>query len=460
MKGFKEEWLAENIPKIKSGKYTHVAFQVLRATSFLTAEDQIKLYDEIFPEVCKKVREAGAEPFLWDKHLDAFEYSLDGKNKYWTGVRYFDPDNDFFLLQQIWAAKKAGITKISFTGSAVNKLWLEPRWKEMKFIYEEGHPGGIGNYMYACNISYLLTGVSPVGNKIRKCYLHDGYLQKFDEEAQDFKDKYKSQVREKAYFLSEEEAKIVQEAVWASYQKWDKILKKNLADDTAFKATMDKVKRIHKTIDTFDKYGIKKYFVDGIKKGIFKRYPDLGLPKEEMDKILAAERKKDPMNFRRFIRKYFTPNERKVLTKKFHDYWQKNNSKFKTDIYPTFCIYSKLASTLPSEEQKRIKGVGLLFGEILSMPGILIAIEQLSEEQKNKATKGKNSSLLGGSRIRMWPTVSSALKGASWEKQVKIYNTVLKCLENPDLLDRWRNSNYSNEILKELDDAFKVKMTK
>jgi len=67
--GFTEAWLTENLPKIKAGKYTHVVFQALRASLHLTPEDQIKLYEKIFPEVCKKVQDLGVEIVIYDKHL-------------------------------------------------------------------------------------------------------------------------------------------------------------------------------------------------------------------------------------------------------------------------------------------------------------------------------------------------------------------------------------------------------
>ena len=227
-----------------------------------------------------------ARVILYDKYLPVLRKAKDPRARAWC-LRYPEGYRLNYLLH-ILAAKKAGIEKISFGGQAVNTLWPAPRFAKLGFLYcDTGHPGAMANYISAVNLAYLLTGKNPVGSPVRKLPLQSwaakGFAKLPQSNRPDRRELHKDnahRVKDGMLILSDEEAKVLQEAAMASRHKWGSLLRKNLNDQAAFAQTVAEVARIQGQIDKFEAYGLDPRTVSMLKA----RFAPPAAPRELTDR--------------------------------------------------------------------------------------------------------------------------------------------------------------------------------
>jgi len=462
--GLFEEWCEEQIPKIEAGDYDYVIFQTI---GWLNSrpEDQDRLCEEILPELTRKVEATGAQVVLYDKYIPVQLDQDDPAARAWC-LRYPEGYRLNYLLH-ISAARRSGIEKISFGGEAVSELRTQPPFDDLDPFYADGHPGPLANYLSAVNLAFVLTGEDPVGSPVRDLPLGDGRARAFrrlqNSDRPDDRARYESnkdRVLEDRFILRDEEAKLLQTAAMESHRRWNAVLQENLTDDAAFAETQREIDRIQAEMNQFEKHGLDPSTVASLKR---KFAPPANPGELKPAKLAKIRRKSRSIDYsdhtvRGYCSRWLTRDEKREVQQEYERYWSERNSKLRDDIYLQSRIENEKAlRDGRREDAERYARASMMIRNALSFPAYRILMEQVTEEERQEVLKNYQ---VTGPKKRSSPQFAAYQneRHLDREKLLAAWEVYLTIWDDPDLMDKLRDDDYSLEAFLEADQRFVDRM--
>ncbi|MEQ8788633.1 MAG: hypothetical protein RIC55_20150 [Pirellulaceae bacterium] len=459
--GLFEEWCSEQIPRIKAGGYDYVIIQTIGWLNF-TPPDQDKLCAEIIPELARRIRATGAEVILYDKYLPLKFDQKDPRARTWC-LRYPEGYKLNYLLH-IAAARQAGIRKISFGGEAVTRLWQQPPFSQLGFLYcDPGHPGPMANYLSAVNLAYLLTGEDPLGSPVRELPLGEGRLLAFNKLTTSGRpgdkalyDANKDRIRGERVILRDEEARLLQQAGMESQRKWGAILQANLNDADVFADTLREIKRLQAEMDKFEQYGLDPGTVAALKAS----YAPAASPGELTPALLAKIRRKSRsieyagVDIRNYYRKFLSREQQRHVQEAYEQYWLKHNSKLRDDLYFQCWVEEEkaLRDGRRDDAEKYHAAVGML-RNVLSFAAYRLLLEEVNDRQRNEILTAYTVT---------GPTKRNAPRFAAYQnehhldqqKLLAAWEVYLSIWADPDRMDQLRENDFALDAFQQADQEF------
>jgi hypothetical protein len=459
--GLFDEWRDEHVPKIRAGDYDFVIIQTIGWLN-LTPEQQDRLCTQIIPQLAKEIQDAGAQVILYDKYLPVQSGQKDPRARTWCG-RYPEGYTLNYLLH-IVAAKRAGVGKISFGGQAVTELWRHDRFDRLSFLYcDSSHPGPMANYISSLNLAYLLTGESPIGSPVRDLTLGEGRERAFfnlptspKPGAAEMFEANKDRVGDGGLTLTDEEATLLQEAAMKSQRQWSALLRACLESDEEFAKVTQEVRRIQGEMDTFEEHGLDAATAANLRQSFAPPAAPGELPPSLIAKIRRKSRSVEyaGAEVRNYCRKFLTRDGQKAIQGTYADYWLENNSKLRDDLYfECRVLIEKALRSGARDEAARLEQVCGVIRMTLSLPAYMMLLENVSDE--NKRIILENYQITGA-------TKRAALLFAAYQnerhldeaKLVHAWKVYIGLWSDPDQMDKLRDSNYSLEVIREVDEEF------
>lgn len=459
--GLFDEWRDEHVPKIRAGDYDFVIIQTIGWLN-LTPEQQDRLCTQIIPQLAKEIQDAGAQVILYDKYLPVQSGQKDPRARTWCG-RYPEGYTLNYLLH-IVAAKRAGVGKISFGGQAVTELWRHDRFDRLSFLYcDSSHPGPMANYISSLNLAYLLTGESPIGSPVRDLTLGEGRERAFfnlptspKPGAAEMFEANKDRVGDGGLTLTDEEATLLQEAAMKSQRQWSALLRACLESDEEFAKVTQEVRRIQGEMDTFEEHGLDAATAANLRQSFAPPAAPGELPPSLIAKIRRKSRSVEyaGAEVRNYCRKFLTRDGQKAIQGTYADYWLENNSKLRDDLYfECQVLIEKALRSGARDEAARLEQVCGVIRMTLSLPAYMMLLENVSDE--NKRIILENYQITGATK-RAAPLFAAYQNERHLDeaKLVHAWKVYIGLWSDPDQMDKLRDSNYSLEVIREVDEEF------
>jgi hypothetical protein len=459
--GLFDEWCREHLPKIRAGNYDFVIIQTIGWLG-LQPDQQDRLCTQIIPELAGKIQDTGARVILYDKYLPVQYGQKDPRARTWCG-RYPEGYRLNYLLH-IMAAKHAGIDKITFGGQAVTELWQQEHFDRLSFLYcDSSHPGPMANYISALNLAYLLGGESPVGSPVRHLPLGEGRERAFLQlptspkpGAMEMFQANKDRIGDGILTLTEDEAKMLQEAAARSQQEWGALLQKCLESDAEYAEVLQEIRRIQGEMGKYEEYGLDAATVANLRQSFAPPAAPGELPPSLIAKIRRKSRSIEyaGADVRNYCRKFLTREQQKEVREAYANYWLENNSKLRDDLYfgCRVLIETALRNGDRDEAARLQQACGVLH-MTLSFPAYLMLFENVSDQDKRtileayQITGGtKRSSPLFAAYQNEHHLDEAKLAGA-WKVYMDIWS-------DPDRMDKLRENAYPLEVVQEADREF------
>lgn len=462
--GLYEEWCGQKLPLIQKGHYDYVIVQTIGWCG-MTPAQQMRLCDEFLPDLMEKIHGAGAQVILYDKFIGLVSNQEDPRARTWGG-RYPDAERLNCLLH-IYAAKKAGIEKITFGGNVVNAM--RGRFKDMGFLYEAGHPGVLANYISALELAHVLTGQDVVGNDVRDLPLQGWARNAWEKIPREpdsrFKQLYeanKGRIHEGVFTLRDEEARVLQEAAMASQKKWGGLLRQNLDSDQAFAKTVQEIKHIQNQMGKYADYGLDAGAVARLTEHYAPASQPGGLTPVEIKGILRRGRSIDyaDIGVRNFLNRNLTRDQIGVIKKDYVAFWDESNSKLRDDVKFEAAKYvARMEKGGDRDEVRRMKGAMYQIGLPFSLSAYKVALRHLDEDLSKRllSTFKVHSPAVAG-----YPYFTVYVKRFTDDRErlAEAWDVMLDVWTNPELMDELKKNKFATEVIRKADDEFKARIEK
>ena len=457
--GLYEEWCKSNLPRIEKGGYDYVVFQTIGWFNF-TPEQHKKLLAEILPDLARKIHKTGAKMILYDKFVALHRREKDPRARAWAG-RYPEGVRFNYLLH-VMTTRRAGIDGVTFGGAAVHELWGRKPFSDMKYFYNDaGHPGVMGNYISACLLSYLMTGVDPVGNPVRKIDLKGSWtLKAFNDEPrngnQAFYDAYKNRVKDGVFEMTDAEAAALQKTAMKHHRTWSAVLRANRADEAALARTEAEIRRIQGEMNKPEAYGMSKEGIEAIRS----KYAEAAEPGGLKPYVIERIRREctGPKAFEKFCMRYLPRKASKELAKQYVRFWDKHNSKLKDDVFYQSGLYeARVKAEGRRDEVKRMKAAHSALQGVMLLPGYRLLLGRMTKEQK-QAFLSKYR--VTGARKRHSPAFAAYQMKVKDDpdKLLKAWGVYLGIWTDPNLMDRLKETRFSQKVWLEADKEFEKRI--
>jgi len=463
--GLFEEWRREQIPRIEAGDYDFVIIQTIGWLNF-KPEQQERLCTEIIPELAKKIQNAGAEVILYDKYLPIQFDQKDPRARTWC-LRYPEGYELNYRLH-ILAAKHAGISKISFGGQAVTRLWQTDHFAGVRFLYcDPGHPGPMANYISAVNLAYLLTGENPVGSPVRAIPFEGGRALAFSRLAgsdrpgdRELYEANKHRLGDGKLMLTDEEAMRLQTAAVDSQRKWGFLLKANQESDEEFAKTREEIARIQAEMNKFAEHGLDAGTVTALERKFAPPDSAGELRPELIAKIRRKSRSIEYANtdVRNYYRRFLTRERQRPVQEQYARYWQENNSKLRDDVYfQCRVLEEKALRDGRRDEARDLKATAGMIRNLFQLSAYRILLEHVNPQQQEQ--------MLAEYQVT-GPTKRNSPAFAAYqyehhrdrEKLLAAWEVYLDIWSNPERMDKLRDDGYPLKVFLEADKEFADRM--
>jgi hypothetical protein len=452
--GFYEEWCTENLPMIEAKRFDFVVFQTIGWVT-MTPEEQDKLLTVIFPDLVAKIRTIGPDVALYDKFVRGTRQEKDPRARKWDG-RYPDAQRLNCLLH-ILVAKKAGISKITFSGEAIVAGWETEPFKRMKYLYNDvGHPGVIGHYINGFCAAAMLTGIEPVGCPVRKLPIPGWIPKTFNDEpakgGQDFYDKWKDRIDGKTFTLSDEEAKLAQEIAMKHRQYWSGRLQAALKDTAAFARVEAEIAELRAGFDKPELVGMSAKGIEALKMIAKAQAGESSEGISEQQIKNFRDQSRGLKDFGKLVNKHLkAPDDKAVLTA-CRNFWTENNCKLRDDVLFEAMVHAERVKVAGNREDvARMKQVVLAINGILNMGGYRMIHEKLPESEKAAFLARED-----GPGKRFAPNLAAALKASANDpaRYFKVCEAYLKVWQDVNLMDKLKEKKFAQEVFLEADQEF------
>jgi hypothetical protein len=431
------QWTNQYLPIISAGNYDYVIFQTIGWFN-LTPEQHALLLTNFIPVLVSNIQASGAAVVFYDKYVDVLRNEPDALARTWAG-RY--PEGVYLnYLLHVKACKDAGSDKVTFGGGAVHELWDVPHYSALGFLYNDsGHPGPMANYLSACDLARLLTGVVPTGNPVRAILMTGWQQQAFDDlrygtaADQALYNANSNRVGGGYLTLTDAEAATLQQTAMQWHLGWDATLHSNLAHAAAFSFTTSEVARIYRQITNYAAYHLSQAAIDRLN-AQFAEAEEGQLTATEIDKI-RGDTKEYGADVRNYAGQFLTPNQVKQLQQDYIAYWSARNSKFRDDLYfEALCYYTLLQKGTNAAEVARMSEASSVNGNILWLASMKLLLERITPAQRETIL---GSYAWGGARKRYCPTFYSAQMAATgdWQRLIAVWERYFTVWDNPNLMD-------------------------
>ena len=463
--GLFEEWCERQLPRIEAGGYDFVIIQTIGWLN-LTPAQQDRLCTQVIPSLAKKIQRTGAKVILYDKYIPLQFRQRDPRARTWC-LRYPEGYTLNYLLH-IMAAKHAGIDGVSFGGEVVTTLWQDDHFRRLGFLYcDPSHPGPMANYISAVSLAHLLTGDDPVGSPVRALPFTGGRAIAFDKLRdsgrpgdRELYDANKGRIGDGQLVMTDREAGTLQEAAMANQRKWGALMKKNVASDEAFAATMQSIRRIQGEMDRFAEHGLDAGTVANFKAQFAPAAEPGALQPALVAKIRRKSRSIDyaSTEVRNYCRKFLSRDAYKSAQSAYEKHWSQNNSKLRDDVYFQCRVLEEKALRVGRrDEARRLKTTAGMVNYVLSLPAYRIVLESVNDEQRK--TVLSNYQVTG-------PTKRNSPAFAAYQnehhndraKLLKAWAVYLDIWSDPDLMDKLRDNGFHVEVFLEADREFVRRM--
>jgi hypothetical protein len=450
--GFYEAWCAQYLPEIAKGHYDVVIFQTISWVT-MTPEEQDKLLSEILPDLVARIRKIGPEVALYDKYVRGSLQEKDPHARLWDG-RYPDAQRLNCLLL-ILAAKKAGITKITFSGEAIVAGWEIEPFKDMKYLYNDiGHPGVIAHYMNGFCAAAMLTGVDPIGCPVRRLPIPGWIPKQFNDEpakgGQAFYNTWKSRIDGDAFIMSNDEAKLAQELALKHRRYWDGRLQAALKAPAEFAKVEAEIAELRAGFDKPELAGMSQKGIEAYRKEFQAGVSADGISEPKIQKMRDKSGKM--ADFSKLVSRHLKAPDDKATHQACIKFWTETNGKFRDDVLFEAMLHEERVTAAGNrEEVARMKQVVLAVNGILNMGGYRMIYERLPETEK-AAFLAKQD----GPRKRFAPSLTAALKASADdpERYFKICDAYLKVWKDVNLMDKLKAEKFATQVFLEADKEF------
>ncbi|MBD3240753.1 MAG: hypothetical protein GF331_09230 [Chitinivibrionales bacterium] len=434
-----DSWLDRHIPWIESGNFDYVIIQTINWVYINPAEHDT-LFQRMLPDLVSRIRAVGPEVILYDKWNTYGCYPDHVRN------------NNLFHIE---AGVRADIDKITFVGGAVWELWADDYFDDdMGFLFVGGnngggHPGAMANYMTACILSYILTGVTPVGNPVRNVKLQPWAYDTW--QSLSGSDPLKGRVVDGHLVLTEWEADTLQRTALRWYRQWDSTLEANAASPAAFSATMADIEAIEAEYGNYRSWTTIGWLIDQLDDRC-SPYDPL-LTTEELQQLREATRLFSD-RVEQYARSYLTAEQYDQFVSDYHDYWLQRNSKLRDDIYYQSLVAQASAEKLGNtSEFARMTTVNEVFLEILSLAAENLLMERITPAQREELLStftwsGAPDSYAPQFGLAQLSAVTDQLALADLRE---VYFGVW---DNVDLMDELKSSGFSLAVWLDADTRF------
>ncbi|NLF39512.1 cadherin-like domain-containing protein, partial [bacterium] len=338
------------------------------------------------------------------------------------------------------AAKYAGFDKITFGGGAVHEVWNLPHYGALDFLYNtSGHPGAMANYISACCLATILTGVNPTGNTARAIKMSDWQTETFDDlpygSAADraFYAANSNRVINGHLILTDDEAATLQQAAMNWHSAWDGILHSNLADNALFAFTTAEVARIHAQMTNYAAYNLSQAAIDKLTA----QYAEAEAGQLTDAEIEAA--RSDSRDFIATVNNYandfLTPAQVSQLRSDYIKYWDARNSKFRDDVFfESLCYLTILEKGTNAVEVTRMQEETSVHLNIVSLAGMRLLFERITDAQRQMILSNYKWQ---GARSRYCPLFYQAQMNATgdWQRLIAVWERYIDVWNDPNLMD-------------------------
>jgi hypothetical protein len=362
------------------------------------------------------------------------------------------------------AAKHADIKKVTFGGQAVSKLWQTNHFDGLKFLYcDSSHPGPMANYISALDMAYLLTGESPLGCPLRDLPIGEGRERSFLQlptspkpYAEELYKANKDRVGNGILTLTDEEAKTLQETAMKTQEQWGTLLKECLENDAKFAEVMREIRRLQGEMGKYEEYGLSEGRIANLRQTFAPPAAPGELPPSLIAKIRRKSRSIDyaGAEVRKYVGRFLTREQQKSIRAAYADYWLKNNSKLRDDVYfeCRVAIEKALRSGERDEAARLQQACGVLH-MTLSFPAYMLLFENVSDEDKQ--TILEQYRITGGTK-RSSPLFAAYQNEHHLDKAklVDAWKVYMNIWSDPDLMDKLRDNVYPLEVIHEADREF------
>jgi hypothetical protein len=321
----------------------------------------------------------------------------------------------------------------------------------------------MANYISALNLAYLLTGEAPVGSPVRNLPLGDGRLRSFLQlptspkpGATELFESNKDRIRGGILTLTDEEARMLQEAAMKSQRQWGGLLQECLESDDKFAEVVQEIRRIQGEMGKYEAYGLDAGKVASLRE---KFAPPMA-PGELPPSLIAKIRRKSHSieyagaDVRSYYRKFLTREQQKTVAEAYANYWHVHNSKLRDDLYfGCRVLIEKALRRGDRDEAARLQQASGVLHMTLSFPAFMLLLENVTGENKKEILANYQ---VTGLTKRSSPLLA-AYQNAHHLDETKLINAwkvYMDIWSDPDLMDKLRDTGYALEVIQEVDREF------
>lgn len=424
-----QAWLDAKMPEIIFGNYDYVIIQTI-AWFNINPTSQEYLWTEILPDLNQRVQDAGAEIILYDKYPSPGCYP-----------DYVRSNNLFHIRALI----ESGIEKIAWGGTSVEELGELQYFKDMLVLYDMGgHPGPMMDYLSACGISYMITGVNPIGTSMTNISMEgfcdswfQGLATSSDPDLIAFYNDNVDRVVNAHLQLTPWEADTLQRTAMRNHLAWMDTLAANRDNASRYDATLAEIEDIRALHGQWD-----ILYPEGPPPNVVDRCQPLGASALSEDQ-LAAIRDTTLMwsdRVEQAAQQYLDAGEYDQLRQDYIDYWLDYNSKFRDDTYYMLLVElekARMDSVPDAAEIARLEQQSIMFREVLSLPAEQMLIDLI--------TTGEADAFTGSFT---WPSTPNTTYAPQFgQAQVDLASTWSEVEEVRMMyLDIWQNNDYMDSL--------------
>jgi hypothetical protein len=260
--------------------------------------------------------------------------------------------------------------------------------------------------------------------------------------------------------LTDEEAKMLQEAAMKSQREWGTLLQACLESDHKFAEVMQEIRRIQGEMGKYEEYGLDAGKVASLRESFAPPAAPGELPPSLIAKIRRKSRSIEyaGAEVRNYYRKFLTREQQKTIREAYANYWLENNSKLRDDLYfGCRVLIEKALKSGDRDEAARLQQACGVLHMTLSFPAYMLLLENVSDE--NKTTILDNYRITGGTK-RSSPLLAAYQNEHHLDeaKLVGAWKVYMAIWSDPDLMDKLRDNVYPLAVIQEADREFARRM--
>jgi len=314
-----------------------------------------------------------------------------------------------------------------------------------------------------------LTGEDPVGNPARDMPMQgwskDAFAKLTKSDSPRNKQLYEAnrhRVNDGIFTLSDEEAQVLQEAAMASQRKWAAILHENLESDEAFEQTVQEIKRLQGEMDKFAEYGLDPGTVERLTEQYAPAAEPGGVTPSEIKTMRAHCRSISyaEIEVRHFISRNLSREQAEAVQADYVKFWDQYNSKLRDDVMFEAKLYqAQMEDQGNRDEVHRMSEISYRIGLPFALSAYKVTLDHLDDPQAQDLMSGFR---LHTPAARGYPVFAAYQIYYKTDKArlIESWDILLDIWTNPDLMDKFKDSRFSEDVVLEADEEFRERIEK